>query len=78
MQSVNEARYFVVSVISRHSNVVLRGERRLRLFYEASQILGPRIPSYRERARGVQNTSSDFTKDSISFWWSGNPMTGMS
>jgi hypothetical protein len=32
---------------------------------------------YREAARGVQNTSSDFTNDSISFWWSGIPTTVM-
>src|SRR5579859_489107 len=31
---------------------------------------------YRELARGVQNTSSDFTKDSISLWCSGIPTTG--
>jgi hypothetical protein len=33
---------------------------------------------HREVTRGVQNTSSDFTNDSISFWWSGIPTTYMS
>jgi hypothetical protein len=34
-------------------------------------------PCYRERPRGVQNTSSDFTNDSISLWCWGIPKTGM-
>src|SRR5262249_39692553 len=34
-------------------------------------------PSHRFCARGLQNTSSDFTKDSISLWCSGMPTTGM-
>jgi hypothetical protein len=34
-------------------------------------------PYYQERRAGVQNTSSDFTKDSMSFWCSGIPTTGM-
>src|SRR5215472_15059915 len=39
---------------------------------------GNTYPLYRECAKGVQNTSSDLTKDSISLWCSGIPTTGMS
>ena len=38
---------------------------------------GKNLGIYREGARGVQNTSSDFTNDSISFWCSGIPATAM-